>query len=74
MGRGGSYCAPSGSWMQEGSQHQATRTPAPRQIQSRVEGPVRSLQTVVYDASLVPQVCGELTIISACGWSRAAMI
>lgn len=43
----GSHCAPSDSWMQDGSQNQATHTPAPGQIQSRVEGPVRTLQTIV---------------------------
>lgn len=65
---------PSDSWMQEGSQHQATHTPASGQRQSRVEVPVRTLQTVVYDASHVPGIWGELAIISAYGSSRAEMI
>lgn len=60
--------------MQGGSQHQATHTPTPGQIQCSVERQVRRLQTLVRDASHVPGVWGRLSIVSAYGWSRAGMI
>lgn len=53
----GSYCAPGGSWVHGGSQHQASPTPTPGQIQSRVEGQLRRLQMGRHDASRVPGIC-----------------
>lgn len=58
-GTQGSHCAPGGSWMQGESQHQATPTPTPEQIQSRVEGQVRRLQAGGRHASHIPGVWGQ---------------
>lgn len=59
------HCAPGGSWVQGGSQHQASPTPTPGQIQSREEGQLRRLQTGRRDASRVPGMWGRLCIVSA---------
>jgi len=60
-----SHCAPGGAWVQGGSQHQASPTPTPGQIQARVEGQLRRLQMDRHDGSRVPGIWGRLSIMSA---------